>query len=209
MPVTRIVFWRNGQGFLNGGSINFGWDGGFDNVTWSQTLSGVFGNFSHTRTLPTRKKMAWNCDLRMRFTHQDIADMRIVGMKTVTKPKPPADQLEDRLRRLPANRAAPVPVPASVQEVPTVAKLLQRLVAEIQSHQPAAVTKPKPPLDQLEDLLGRLLENRAAPVYKARPVDWAVSMQSTSDGVTRFRIFPKTWTMLSMAGSPPFSRKFL
>ena len=26
-----------------------------------------------------------------------------------------------------------------------------------------------------------------------------------SDGVTHFRIFPKTWTMLSMAGSPPFS----
>ena len=30
-------------------------------------------------------------------------------------------------------------------------------------------------------------------------------MQSTSDWVTRFRIFPKTWTMLSMAGSPPGS----
>ena len=26
VPVSRIVFWRNGQGFLNGGSINFGWD---------------------------------------------------------------------------------------------------------------------------------------------------------------------------------------
>ena len=83
--MTRIVFWRNGQGFVNGGSINFG----FDNVTWSQTLSGVFGNCSHTRTLSKRKQMAWNCDLRMGFTHQDIADRRIVGMKTVTKPKPP------------------------------------------------------------------------------------------------------------------------
>ena len=97
--MTRIAFWGNGQGFLNGGSINFGWDGGFDNVTWSQTLSGVFGIFAHTRTLPTRKQMARNCDLRMRFTHQDIADMRIVGMKTVTKPKPPPDHLEEGLRR--------------------------------------------------------------------------------------------------------------
>ena len=78
---------------MNGGSINFG----FDNVTWSQTLSGVFEKISRTRTLPTRKQMAWNCDLRMGFTHQDIADRRIVGMKTVTKPKPPPDQLEDRL----------------------------------------------------------------------------------------------------------------
>ena len=81
VPMTRIAFWRNGQGLLNGGSINFGWDGGFDNVTWIQTLSGVFGNVSHTRTLPTRKQPALNCDLRMRFTHQDIADMKIVGME--------------------------------------------------------------------------------------------------------------------------------
>ena len=43
-------------------------------------------------------------------------------------------------------------------------KFLQHLVAEIQSRQPAAVTKPKPPLDRLEDLLGRLLANGAAPV---------------------------------------------
>ena len=39
----------------------------------------------------------------------------------------------------------------------------------------------------------------------ARPADWAVSIQSISDGVTPCRIFPKTWTMLSMAGSSPFS----
>ena len=43
-------------------------------------------------------------------------------------------------------------------------------------------------------------------LYKARPVDCAVSMQWTSDGVTRFLIFPKTSTMLSMVGSPPSSR---
>ena len=58
VPRDQDLFWRNGHGFLNGGSINFGWD-------WIQTLSGVFGNFSHTRTLPTRKQPAWNCDLRM------------------------------------------------------------------------------------------------------------------------------------------------
>ena len=48
VPVTRIAFWRNGQGFLYDGSINFGWDDGFyqDNTTGTQTLSGVFGNFS-------------------------------------------------------------------------------------------------------------------------------------------------------------------
>ena len=62
----------------------------------------------------------------------------------VTKPKPPPDQLEDMLRRLLANRAAPVPVPAPVPEVPTVDKLLQRLVAETQSRQPAAVSPPSP-----------------------------------------------------------------
>ena len=45
VPVTRIVIWRNGQGFFNGASINFGWDGRFDrdNATWIQTLSGIFG----------------------------------------------------------------------------------------------------------------------------------------------------------------------
>ena len=45
-----------------------------------------------------------------------------------------------------------------------MAKLRRHLVAEIQSRQPAAVTKPKPPLDQWEDQLRRLLSNRAAPV---------------------------------------------
>ena len=51
----------------------------------------------------------------------------------VTKPKPPPDQLEDLLKWLLANRTAPVLVLAPVPEVPTVEKLLQRLVAEIQS----------------------------------------------------------------------------
>ena len=88
----------------------------------------------------------------------------------VTKPKPPLDQLENLLGRLLANRTAPVPVPAPVQEVPTGEKLLQCLVDEIQSRQPVAVTKPKPPLDQLEDLFGRLLANRTAPVPVPTPV---------------------------------------
>ena len=62
----------------------------------------------------------------------------------VTKPKSPPDQLEDLLRRLLANMATPVPVAAPVPEVPTVEKLLQRLVAETQSRQSAAVSPPKP-----------------------------------------------------------------
>ena len=41
--------------------------------------------------------------------------------------------------------------------------MLQCLVAEIQSCQPAAVAKPKPHVDQLEDLLGRVLANRTKP----------------------------------------------
>ena len=88
----------------------------------------------------------------------------------VTKPKPPPDQLEDLLRWLLADVAAPVPVPALVQEVPTVEKLLQCLVAEIPSRQPAAVMESKPPLDQLEDLRRQLLANRTAPVPVPAPV---------------------------------------
>ena len=67
-----------------------------------------------------------------------------IRLATVTKPKSPPDQLEDLLRRLLTNVAAPVPVPAPVQEVPMGEKLLQRLVAEIQSRQPAAVSSPEP-----------------------------------------------------------------
>ena len=54
VPVTRNLFWRNGQGFLNSESINFGWDGGFDRnkVKWIQTLSRVFGNFPTSRLNP-------------------------------------------------------------------------------------------------------------------------------------------------------------
>ena len=43
-----------------------------------------------------------------------------IRVAAVTKPKPPPDQLEDLLRRLLTNVAAPVPVPAPVQVVPTV-----------------------------------------------------------------------------------------
>ena len=77
-----------------------------------------------------------------------------IRVAVVTTPKPPPDQLEDLLRRLLANAAAPVPVPAPVREVPMEEKLLQCLVAEIQSRQPVAATKPKPPVDQLEDYPG-------------------------------------------------------
>ena len=67
-----------------------------------------------------------------------------IRVAAVAKPKSPPDQLENLLRRLLANMAAPVPVPAPVSEVQTVEKLLQRLVAETQSRQPAAVSPPEP-----------------------------------------------------------------
>ena len=93
-----------------------------------------------------------------------------IQVTAVTKPKPPPDHLEDLLRQLLANVAAPVPVPAPVQEVPAGEKLLQCLVAEIQSRQPAAVTKPKSPRDLLEDRRRQLLANRTAPVPVPAPV---------------------------------------
>ena len=52
---------------------------------------------------------------------------------------------------------------------------------------------------------GRFVRRAQWRLYMARPVNWPVSMQSISDGVTHFRISPRAWTMLSMAGSPPFS----
>ena len=67
-----------------------------------------------------------------------------IRVAAVTKPKPPPDQLEDLLRRLLANVAASVPVPTPVPEVPTVEKLMWRLVAETQSRQPAAVGPSNP-----------------------------------------------------------------
>ena len=77
-----------------------------------------------------------------------VGDSEHVGetlrVAAVTKPKSPQDQLEDLLRWLLANMVAPVPVPAPLPEVPTVDKLLQRLVAETQGRQPAAVSPPEP-----------------------------------------------------------------
>ena len=72
----------------------------------------------------------------MRFRGYDHCSDHVgetIRVTAVTKPKSPPEQLEDLLRRLLTNEAAPVPVPAPVQGVPTVAELRQRLVAEIQS----------------------------------------------------------------------------
>ena len=121
-----------------------------------------------------------------------------IWVAAVTKPKPPPDQLEDLLRWLLANMAALVPVPAPVQEVPTVAKLRQRLVSEIQSRQPAAVTKPKPPLDQLEDQLRRLLSNKAAPV----PVPAPVRLVPTVNKLLQ-RLVAETQSRQPVAGRSP------
>ena len=97
-----------------------------------------------------------------------------IRVAAVTKPKSPPDQLEDLLRRLLANMAAPVPVPAPVLEVPTVEKLLQRLVAETQSHQPAAVSPPEPV--GLGNLFRSYLSGQqtSGPQTRQRPIrrDW-------------------------------------
>ena len=74
VPVTRIALWRNGQGFLYGGSINFGWDGGFyqDNATGIQTLSGVFEqNSDWTMTTPVNGS---GIELRGRQVRSDGSD---------------------------------------------------------------------------------------------------------------------------------------
>ena len=57
----------------------------------------------------------------------------------VTRPKSGPDQLEDLLRRL----LTAVDTPAPVPEVPTVEKLLQRLVAETQSRSSPVVSPPE------------------------------------------------------------------
>ena len=61
-----------------------------------------------------------------------------IRVAAVTKPKSIPEQVEDLLRQLLAGMAAPVP------EVPMVEKLLQRLVADTQSRQPAPVVPPEP-----------------------------------------------------------------
>ena len=136
-----------------------------------------------------------------------VAEIQSRQLAAVTKPKPPLDQLEDLLRRLPANRAAPVPVPAPVQEVPTVEKLLQRLVAEIQSRQLAAVMKPKPPLDQLEDLLRRLPANRAAPVPVPAPVQEGPTVEWLQQRLVEVEIVPLRTTDIETTDSAEISQK--
>ena len=97
--------------------------------------------------------------------------LRVVA---VTKPKSPPDQLEDLVRRLLAYMAAPVPVLAPVPEVLTVEKLLQRLVAETQSCQPAAVSSPEPV--GLGNLFRSYLSGQqtSGPQTRQRPIrrDW-------------------------------------
>ena len=62
--MTRIAFWRNGQGFLYDGLISLGGDDGFyeDNATGTQTLSGVFRNFSIGKIRQTRSNRGSNSE---------------------------------------------------------------------------------------------------------------------------------------------------
>ena len=97
-----------------------------------------------------------------------------IRVAAVIKPKSPPDQLEDLLRWLLANMAAPVPVPAPVPEVPTVEKFLQHLVAETQSRQPVAVSPPEHV--GLENLFRSYLSGQqtSGPQTRQRPIrrDW-------------------------------------
>ena len=109
----------------------------------------------------------------------------------VTKPKPPPDQLEDLLTQLLANMAAPAPVPAPVLEVPTVEKLLQRLVVETQSRQPAAVSPPTPV--GLRNLVKSYLsgqqtsgpQNRQRPIRRDRNGVGCFSCRKSGHGANR------------------------
>ena len=162
---------------------------------------------THQETLPTRKQPAWNCDLRMNMRDSRMrnrhsgpgAETNFRGdghcsdhvgetlrVAAVTKPKPHPDQLEDLLRRLLANRAAPVPVPAPV---PTNFRGFVRV---------AAVTKPKPPPDQLEDLLRRSLANMAAPVPVPAPVPEVQTVEKLLQ-----RLVAETQSRHPAAVSPP------
>ena len=71
MPVTRIAFWRNGQGLLYDGAMDFGWNSRLyqDNATGIQTLSGVFGLVVGDRT---QRKTGW---ARSRGVEQALSDM--------------------------------------------------------------------------------------------------------------------------------------
>ena len=98
----------------------------------------------------------------------------MIQVVAVTKLKSPPDQLDNLLRWLLANMAAPVLFPAPVPEVPTVEKLLQRLVAETQSRQLAAVSPPEPV--EFGNLFRSYLSGQqtSGPQTRQRPIrrDW-------------------------------------
>ena len=139
-----------------------------------------------------------------KFSSDPIYPAYVVGdSDQVTKPKSPPDQLEDMFRRLLANMAAPVPVPAPVPEVPMVDKLLQNLVAEIQSRQLAAVSPPEPV--GLGNLFRSYLSGQqtSGPQTRQRPIrrDWNgvvyFSCEKLGHAVTRCptmdESFPSMW----------------
>ena len=86
----------------------------------------------------------------------------------VTRPQSSPDQLKDLLRRL----LAAVDTPAPAPEVPTVEKLLQRLVAETQSR-PLPVVGP-PESVGLEKMLRSFLsgQQQARQPPRLRPIRW-------------------------------------
>ena len=101
-------------------------------------------------------------------TRDNISETTPVAV--VTRPRSGPDQLEDLLRRL----LMAVDTPAPISEVPAVEKLLQRLMAETQSHPPPVVSPPESV--GLEKMLRSFLsgQQQTWPPSRQRPIrrDW-------------------------------------
>ena len=70
-----------------------------------------------------------------------VEEVRVV---TVNKTNPSLDQVEELLRRLLAGLTPAAPIPAKAPKVPTIDKLLQQPVAEIQKFQPFMASPTEP-----------------------------------------------------------------
>ena len=154
-----------------------------------------------------------------------------IRMAAVTKPKPPPDQLEDLLRRLLANVAAPVPVQLRFgwcrwyqygwRQSPNRSllwiswricgeKLLQCLLAEIQSRQPAAVTKPKPSCGSVGGSARTVTSEQDCPVPVPASVQGGRRCSVWWRGHTRTRgvqIVPLRTTVIGTTDSADTSQK--
>ena len=100
----------------------------------------------------------------------------------VTRLKSGPDQLEDLLRRL----LTAVDTPAPIPEVPVVENLLQRLVAETQSHPPPVMSHPESV--GLEIML-RSFQPEGAPRQQRKGAEAASSTATRPTGLERSDVF--------------------